>query len=166
MYRTTEYITFNPIFYNHRMVKPMMIVFFAFCFVLLAACSSISPMPSRTTTAPEKNFKAELPKKTQVFATPEKIEAVSPHEAYQYRLGPGDFVNILVWHRPELSQENIVVSPDGFITVPRVGSINVINRTPEYPVIVTTCERTITSSPVMCTVLTPSCIKRPGVPTA
>ena len=131
MYRTSEHFTFNPILHNQRMVKSMTIVFFAFCFVLLTACSSISPMSSRTTTAPEKNFKAELPKKTQEFATPEKIEALSPHEAYQYRLGPGDFVNILVWHRPELSQENIVVSPDGFITVPRIGSLNVINHTPD-----------------------------------
>jgi len=107
----------------------MGIFFFVSFFVLLTSCSSISPKSSRVPTAPEKDFKAELPKKTQEFATPEKIEAVSPHEAYQYRLGPGDFVNILVWHRPELSQENIVVSPDGFIAVPRIGSLNVINRT-------------------------------------
>jgi len=129
MYRTTEYITFNPIFHNHRMVKSMTIVLFAFCFVLLAACSSISPMPSRTTTAPEKDFKAALPKKTQEFTTPEKIEAMSPHETYQYRLGPGDLVSIQVWHRPELSQENVVVSPDGFIAIPRIGRINVLNHT-------------------------------------
>ena len=106
-------------------------VFFAIYFILLGACTSLSPRQTRTATAPEKDFKAELPKKTLEFATPEKIEAVSPHEEYQYRLGPGDFVTILVWHRPELSQENIVVSPDGFITVPRVGSLNVINRTPD-----------------------------------
>ncbi len=131
MYKFTEYITYNPMFHYDRVVKTMAIYFFVSFFVFLTACSSISPKPSRTTTAPEKDFKAELPKKTQEFATPEKIEAVSPHEVYQYRLGPGDLVNILVWHRPELSQENIVVSPDGFITVPRVGSLNVINRTPD-----------------------------------
>jgi len=129
MYRVTEYIIYNPIFHYDRMVKTMGIFFFVSFFVLLTSCSSISPKSSRVPTAPEKDFKAELPKKTQEFATPEKIEAVSPHEAYQYRLGPGDFVNILVWHRPELSQENIVVSPDGFIAVPRIGSLNVINRT-------------------------------------
>ena len=129
MYRVTSCITYNPIFHYDRMVKTMVIFFFVSFFVLLTSCSSISPKTSRVPAAPEKDFKAELPKKTQEFATPEKIEAVSPHEAYQYRLGPGDIVNIMVWHRPELSQENIIVSPDGFIAVPRVGSLNVIDRT-------------------------------------
>ena len=60
---------------------------------------------------------------------PEKIDAITSHEAYQYRLGPGDLVSVLVWHRPELSQENVVVSPDGFIAIPRIGRLNIMNRT-------------------------------------
>jgi len=107
------------------MVKAMAVVFFA----LLTACSGISPKPSRTLTTPEKEFKTELQKKTQEFATPEKIDAITSHEAYQYRLGPGDLVSVLVWHRPELSQENVVVSPDGFIAIPRIGRLNIMNRT-------------------------------------
>ncbi len=131
MYRVTEYITYNPIFQYDRVVKTTAMFLIASFFVLLTACSSISPNSSRVPTTPEKDFKVELPTKTQEFATPQKIDAISPHDNYQYRLGPGDFVSIQVWHRPELSLENIVVSPDGFIAIPRIGSLNVMNHTPE-----------------------------------
>jgi len=131
MFNVTKYITYNPIFRYDRGVKTIAFFFFVSCFVLLSSCSSITPRSARVPTAPEKEFKAELPKKALEYATPQKIEALSPHDNYQYRLGPGDFVSIQVWHRPELSQENIVVAPDGFIAIPRIGSLNVMNHTPE-----------------------------------
>ncbi|MEI8185371.1 MAG: SLBB domain-containing protein [Chlorobiaceae bacterium] len=99
--------------------------------MMMIACSGISPTPTRIPAAPEREYSIELPKKSQKFATKEQIEAITPQETYQYRLGPGDLVNIKVWRRPELSQESIVVSPDGFIAIPRVGHINVSNCTPE-----------------------------------
>jgi polysaccharide export outer membrane protein len=131
MYRVTEYITYNPIFHNDSVVKTTALFLITSFFVLLTSCSSISPKSSQLPTTPEKEFKVDLPKKIQEFATPAKIEALSPHEIYQYRLGPGDFINVQVWHRPELSQDHLVVSPDGFIAIPRVGSINVMNSTPD-----------------------------------
>ncbi len=99
--------------------------------VMISACSGISPQPTRVPSPPERDFSIELPQKNQKFATKEQLEAIRPKEAYQYRLGPGDLVTIKVWRRPELTQENILVSPDGFIAMPRVGNINVINYTPE-----------------------------------
>ncbi len=107
------------------------VVFLAFCTVfLLTSCGSISPVPVRVPPAsPDKDFHVDMPKKVQEYATPAKIEAITPHDTYKYTLGPGDVINIQVWHRPELSQENMVVSPDGFISVPRIGSINVLNHT-------------------------------------
>ncbi len=131
MYRASACIANYPIVDYHRMVKSMAIFCIVSFYVLLTACGSISPTPSQIATTPEKEFKVDLPKKIQDFATSAKIEAISPHELYQYHLGPGDFVNIQVWHRPELSQDNLVVSPDGLIAIPRVGSLNVMNRTPE-----------------------------------
>jgi len=106
-------------------------LFFCSCVLLfLCSCSSISPQTSRIeSSSPGKEFKVDLPKKSPEYASPEKIDALAPRENYHYRLGPGDLVGIQVWHRPELSQDNIVVSPDGFIAVPRIGSINVMNRT-------------------------------------
>ena len=99
--------------------------------VTMIACSGISPKPTRMPATPEREFSIELPKKSQPFATKEQIEAITPQDTYQYRLGPGDLVNIKVWRRPELSQEGAIVSPDGLIAIPRIGNLNVINCTPE-----------------------------------
>lgn len=114
-----------------RLPEWLMLLIISIClFMLLCSCSSIEPKESRTMAAsPDKEFKTEIPKKVQEYATPGKIDALTPHESFQYRIGPGDIVGVNVWHRPELTQDNIVVSPDGFIAVPRLGSINVMNRT-------------------------------------
>ena len=54
-----------------------------------------------------------------------------------YRLGPGDVIEISVWKDPELSR-NLVVPPDGIISFPLIGSINVTRLTvPELRKIVT-----------------------------
>ena len=131
MNRVTACIANNSIIDYHRMGKSMAMFCLVSLYILLTACGNISPTPTRTAPPPEKEFKVDLPKRIQDFATPAKIEAISPNEVYQYHLGPGDLVNIQVWHRPELSQDNLVVSPDGLIAIPRVGSLNVMNRTPE-----------------------------------
>ncbi len=99
--------------------------------LLLVACSGLSPKATRVPSPPERGFNSTLPKRDQPFASPKQIEAVTPRENFEYRLGPGDLVNIKVWRRPELSQENIMVSPDGLIAIPRIGSINVLNCTQE-----------------------------------
>ena len=97
--------------------------------LLLSACSSISPKETIVSEKGETNFKTELPKKVQEFASPDRIKALDTQEAFQYRLGPGDMISIQVWRRPELSQEGILVSPDGFLTVPRIGNVQVLGMT-------------------------------------
>ena len=99
--------------------------------LFLVACSGLSPKATRVPSPPERNFITAQPKKEPKFASAEQIEKITPLGNYEYRLGPGDLVNIKVWRRPELSQENIIVSPDGLIAVPRIGSINVLNCTQE-----------------------------------
>ena len=99
-------------------------------FLPLISCSTITPVETQTPLSKENGFKPDLPKKAQAFATPEKIASVTPREQFQYTLGPGDLVSILVWKRPELSQENIMVSPDGLIVMPRIGNIFVLDKTP------------------------------------
>jgi polysaccharide biosynthesis/export protein len=99
--------------------------------LLLAACSGISPQVTRVTAPADRSFLVNQPKKDQKFATPAQIEKNTPTEKFEYRLGPGDLVNIKIWRRPELSQENVMVSPDGLIAIPRIGSVNVLNRTQE-----------------------------------
>ena len=54
-----------------------------------------------------------------------------------YHIGPGDVIEISVWKDPELSR-NLVVPPDGIISFPLIGSIDVIPMTvPELRKIVT-----------------------------
>jgi polysaccharide export outer membrane protein len=113
-----------------NILRAIGIVLYLCTLFVLSSCGSISPAPTRVApSSPDKDFHVDMPKKVQEYASPEKIDAVTPHENYKYTIGPGDVVNIQVWHRPELSQENTVVSPDGFISVPRVGSLNVLNNT-------------------------------------
>jgi len=47
-----------------------------------------------------------------------------------YRLNPGDILSISVWNEDALQQE-VMVLPDGTISFPLVGILQVANRTPE-----------------------------------
>ena len=47
-----------------------------------------------------------------------------------YRLNPGDVLRISVWNEEAL-QQDVMVLPDGTISFPLVGIINVQNRSPE-----------------------------------
>ena len=116
--------------HSTRTARPLVIICAAMHLLLLAACGSISPKETTQYAPPEKEFKADIPKKTQEFAKPSTIRDLTPIEQFSYRLGPGDILSVQVWRRPELSQENIMVSPDGNIAIPRIGNMNVLNRTP------------------------------------
>jgi polysaccharide export outer membrane protein len=62
---------------------------------------------------------------------------ISLAEEKVYHIGPADVIEISVWKDPELSR-NLVVPPDGIISVPLIGSINVTSLTvPELRKIVT-----------------------------
>ncbi len=45
-----------------------------------------------------------------------------------YNIGPGDVLEISVWKDESLSRE-VVVPPDGFLSFPLIGSIDVMNST-------------------------------------
>jgi len=48
---------------------------------------------------------------------------------YNYRIGPLDTVNVIVWRNPELSMV-VPVRPDGKITTPLVDDLQAIGKTP------------------------------------
>jgi polysaccharide export outer membrane protein len=48
---------------------------------------------------------------------------------YNYRIGPNDVLNVIVWRNPELSG-TLPVRPDGKLSAPLVDDIQVIGRTP------------------------------------
>jgi polysaccharide export outer membrane protein len=49
--------------------------------------------------------------------------------APDYRIGPGDGINIIVWRNPEVSM-SVTVRPDGKISTPLVEDLNANGRTP------------------------------------
>ncbi len=52
----------------------------------------------------------------------------TPLETKRYDLGVGDIVGVDVFGFPELSRERIIVLPDGFISVPLVGSLRAAGK--------------------------------------
>lgn len=55
--------------------------------------------------------------------------ASGPAQEYNYLIGPGDNVNIIVWRNPDLST-TVPVRPDGKITVPLVEDLPAIGKDP------------------------------------
>jgi polysaccharide export outer membrane protein len=53
-----------------------------------------------------------------------------PVDPKSYRVGPEDVIAVRVWREPELSGQ-FVVRPDGRITLPLAGELNVSELTPE-----------------------------------
>jgi polysaccharide export outer membrane protein len=56
--------------------------------------------------------------------------ATPPAETSKYVIGPGDMLQISVWHNPELSTQ-VPVRPDGRISTPLVIDMVAAGRTPE-----------------------------------
>ena len=48
---------------------------------------------------------------------------------FDYTIGPGDQLNVIVWRNPELTQ-SVPVRPDGKITTPLVEDLDVAGKTP------------------------------------
>ncbi|MBU2704447.1 polysaccharide export protein [Zooshikella marina] len=58
-----------------------------------------------------------------------QIPVTTDPASYNYRIGPGDQLDIFVWRNPDLSTE-VQVRPDGKITTPLVEDISVSGKTP------------------------------------
>jgi len=58
---------------------------------------------------------------------PAPVTATTPD--YDYRIGPLDTVNVIVWRNPELSM-SVPVRPDGKITTPLVDDLPALGKTP------------------------------------
>lgn len=75
-------------------------------------------------------FTPEAASAAKSFASPGQVEEFSkPPPDTGYRLGPGDAFAFLVRGRPDISREEIIVSPDGEVALPRAGIINVQGQT-------------------------------------
>ncbi len=54
----------------------------------------------------------------------------APVSNYDYKIAPGDRLNIFVWRNPEVSSSGIPVRPDGKISAPLINSIDASGKTP------------------------------------
>jgi polysaccharide export outer membrane protein len=90
--------------------------------------------PSPSTPAPVQpvpeitSVPAGVPKTVaQVDALAAKLESILPDQ--DYVIGPQDLLAIDVWHEPELTQ-TVPVRPDGKISLPLIGDLEVSGLTP------------------------------------
>ena len=72
-------------------------------------------------------YGCETPSSSNTSAPPPAPAAVAP-PAEQYRIGPGDQLQINVWQHPDLSGA-LVVLPDGQISVPLIGEVRASGKT-------------------------------------
>lgn len=83
--------------------------------------STASPAPA---TQPSKAPESVKPADTQPMP-PMATSSVAP----DYRIGPGDTLQIFVWRNPELTQ-SVPVRPDGKISTPLVEDMVAVGKTP------------------------------------
>ncbi len=79
------------------------------------------PAPGPTNTQPE----SETVNPSDTAMPPMATSAVAP----DYRIGPGDTLQIFVWRNPELTQ-SVPVRPDGKISTPLVEDMVAVGKTP------------------------------------
>lgn len=63
------------------------------------------------------------------FAQPPADDASANERAVEYAIGAEDVLGVLVWREAELSQD-VVVRPDGYITLPLVNDVLAAGKTP------------------------------------
>lgn len=102
----------------------------AVCLVVghLLACSGVKPEEPPVPPATS-GFENESEQAIE-FALPQEVERLSMQEGDpEYLIGPGDVLGLKVWNRPEISDPDMVVGPDGIISVARIGIVRVKDRT-------------------------------------
>ncbi|MFC4313327.1 XrtA/PEP-CTERM system exopolysaccharide export protein [Steroidobacter flavus] len=85
-----------------------------------------SPAPA---TQPSQAAQSVKPADTQPPATQQMPQMATSSVAPDYRIGPGDTLQIFVWRNPELTQ-TVPVRPDGKISTPLVEDMIAVGKTP------------------------------------
>jgi len=100
--------------------------------VLLVAVSSIAGQlgaqtaPARASPSPQTKPAPPATAATGDFLSPYDRDTLTP----EYRIAPGDVLQLFVWKEPELSRE-VRVRPDGYVTVPLLGDLFAVAKTPK-----------------------------------
>ena len=101
--------------------------------IFLAPASGVlaADAPADQKPAPTPTVQAPTPTPLPPAATTQAPPAAGPVEpdSKDYKIGPGDSLQIYVWQHPDLSV-TIPVRPDGKISTPLVEDLVAVNRTP------------------------------------
>jgi len=96
--------------------------------VFLAGASTLAAPVSAQTRPPQaarpQAAPAATPSKPPQFLSPYDRDALTP----EYRIAPGDVLQVHVWKEPELSRD-VRVRPDGNVTVPLAGELFAVAKT-------------------------------------
>jgi polysaccharide export outer membrane protein len=58
--------------------------------------------------------------------------ADAPSDADEFIVGPEDVLSIIVWHEPELTENKVIVRPDGKIGLPLLNDVQAAGLTPKH----------------------------------
>src|ERR1700730_2259918 len=86
-----------------------------------------APVPTRAVPVVMSELAGVQKTKAEPDAPAEKLDSTPPDQ--DYVIGPQDLLAINVWHEPELSQ-SVPVRPDGKISLPLIGDMEVSGLTP------------------------------------
>lgn len=99
----------------------------------LSGCAKlgIEPKAEPAPQVPDTSFQVMERDTAPTFATPAVLKEFSKEQdqVKGYRMGPGDVIDITVWRREDVSRKDVVVAPDGIISVPKVGTLKVSGKT-------------------------------------
>lgn len=96
--------------------------------IMLSSC--LGPRPTETVQTAEEEAAffeqdvAQLPK-SDMKRFQSWDESLQINDTPEYRIGAGDVLDLQVWQHPELSVADLLVGPDGVISLPRAGDISV-----------------------------------------
>jgi polysaccharide export outer membrane protein len=98
--------------------------------VAAAPTPGVEEKPALPPAAP-----AKVEPKNPVGAEPDRAGSVKPAVpnrgvSDEYRIGEGDVVGVSVWGEPAASVPNVVVRPDGMISMPLIKDVRVAGMTP------------------------------------
>lgn len=127
--------------FNHshrsRKTAPIMVLLLAYLLGLTMAAGAQQKLASK--------------EKSKVTAKPDSTVRPDPPE---YIVGQGDLLRVSVWKEAEISQ-NVVVRPDGIISLPLISELRVAGLTPEQvqQLVVEKLKNVLTNPQVTVTVL-------------
>lgn len=117
---------------DRKTYRPFVI---ALALLALAGCASnqtdtAPPAPAKLPNAPANAVTETVPAKSVDQQLAELQQIISGSEA-DFSLGKGDILSVSVYDEPDLSLESVPVRPDGKISFPLIGDIDVAGRTVE-----------------------------------